>query len=168
MLLELPQQAAISEPIYRAAVLVRRRKLLGKPKAPKVYVPKPRLRAPADDHVWAYRAHRLGQNPHLTPTDYVRMRSLEMRVAPNVMLGPSRKRAVTTLRNRIILELRQRGLSLQQIGSVLHRDHTSILHAIRRVEAAEGNDEAKNWVRRKNRQSLESQHRSKAEKEAAL
>lgn len=84
------------------------------------------------------------------------------------MLGPSRKRTVTTQRNRIILELRQRGLSLQQIGLVLHRDHTSILHAIRRVEAAEGDDEAKNWVRRKNRQSLESQHRIRAEKEAAL
>lgn len=168
MLLELPQDIAISEPVYRAAVLVRRRKLIGKPKPPKVYVPKPKLRAPADDHVWAYRAYRLQQNPHLTPTDYVRMRSLELRIAPNVMLGPSRKRAVTTQRNRIILELRQRGLSLQQIGLVLHRDHTSILHAIRRVEAGEGDDEAKNWVRRKNRQSLESQHRIRAEKEAAL
>lgn len=168
MLLELPQERAISEPVYRAAVLVRRRKLIGKPPAPKVYVPKPKFRAAADDHVWAYRAHRLQQNPHLTPTDYVRMRSLEMRVAPNVMLGPSRKRAVTTLRNRIVLELRQRGLSLQQIGSVLNRDHTSILHAIRRVEAADGDEGAKNWVRRKNRQSLESQKRIKAEKEAAL
>lgn len=162
MLLELPQQDALNEPIYRAAILVRRRKLIGKPKPPKVYVPKPRLRAPADDHVWAWRAYRLQQSQHLTPTDYVRMRSLETRIAPNVMLGPSRKRAVTTMRNRIILELRQRGLSLPQIGSIFRRDHTSILHAIRRVEAAEGDDEAKNWVRRKNRQSLESQKRKSA------
>lgn len=135
MLLELPQDIAISEPVYRAAVLVRRRKLLGRPKPPKVYVPKPKLRAPADDHVWAYRAYRLQQSPHLTPTDYVRMRSLEMRIAPNVMLGPSRKRVITVIRQRIMWELRQqRCMSLQAIARIFSRDHTTVIHALRKIE----------------------------------
>lgn len=134
MLLELPQQAAISEPIYRAAVLVRRRKLLGKPKAPKVYAPKPKLRAPADDHVWAYRAYRLRQQPHLTPTEHVKLRCLELRIPFAVMVGPSRVRSITEHRHLLMWELRQRKMSLPAIARIFSRDHTTVLTSCRKIE----------------------------------
>ncbi len=134
MLLELPQQAAINEPIYRAAVLVRRRKLLGKPKAPKVYVPKPRLRAPADDHVWAWRAHRLQQRPRLTPTELVKLRCLELRIPFAVMVGPTRVRSITEHRHLLMWELRQRKMSLPAIARIFSRDHTTVLMSCRKIE----------------------------------
>ncbi|OOG61961.1 hypothetical protein B0E45_31635 [Sinorhizobium sp. A49] len=134
MLLELPQQATISEPIYRAAVLVRRRKLLGKPKAPKVYVPKPKLRAPADDHVWAYRADRLRQQPRLTPTEHVKLRCLELRIPFAVMVGPSRVRSITEHRHLLMWELRQRKMSLPAIARIFSRDHTTVLTSCRKIE----------------------------------
>lgn len=134
MLLELPQQAAISEPIYRAAVLVRRRKLIGKPKAPKVYVPKPKLRAPADDHVWAYRAYRLQQRPRLTPAEHVKLRCLELRIPFAVMVGPSRLRSITEHRHLLMWELRQRSMSLSAIARIFSRDHTTVLTSCRKIE----------------------------------
>lgn len=134
MLLELPQQAAISEPIYRAAVLVRRRKLIGQPKPPQVYVPKPRPRAPADDHVWAWRAHRLQQRPRLTPTEHVKLRCLELRISFAVMVGPSRARSITEHRHLIMWELRQRKMSLPAIARIFSRDHTTVLTSCRKIE----------------------------------
>lgn len=134
MLLELPQQAAISEPIYRAAVLVRRRNLLGKPKPPKVYVPKPKLRAQADDHVWAYRAYRLQQRSRLTPTEHVKLRCLELRIPFAVMVGPSRIRSITEHRHLLMWELRQRKMSLPAIARIFSRDHTTVLTSCRKIE----------------------------------
>lgn len=41
------------------------------------------------DHVIAVRVHQLRTLAYLTPTDYVRLRSLELRILSKVMLGPS-------------------------------------------------------------------------------
>lgn len=159
MLLDLPQDIAISESIYRAAVLVRRRKLLGTPKAPKVYVPKPKLRAPDNDHVLAFRIHRLRQKPKLTAAEYVRLRSLEFRIDPAVMLGPSRVHTVTARRRQIMWELRtERDMTLSQIARVFSRDHTTVLYSISKAAAEKGDTQAIDWCR----------HRSELVKRNAL
>ncbi|MEY9719785.1 hypothetical protein ABIA22_002275 [Sinorhizobium fredii] len=127
-----------------------------------------KARPDANDHVFAFRVYQLQQKEQRNPTEHAKMICFAARVPWDLVIGKSRRRDLTGLRNRIAWELRQRGLSFPQIGAILNRDHTSILHSVRRVDAAEGDREAKKWIGRKNRQSLESQHRIRAEKEAAL
>ena len=135
MLLELPQQPVTTEAVYRAKVFALRRKLVGTPKPPKAYIPKPKLRAPADDHVWAYRAYRLRQQPRLTPTEHVKLRCLELRIPFAVMVGPSRVRSITEHRHLLMWELRhQRKMSLPAIARIFSRDHTTVLTSCRKIE----------------------------------
>ncbi len=151
--------------------LVRPELLADREKKPVNLGGKPRKLKPrqdANDHVFAFRVYQLQQKEYLTPTEQAKLICFEARVSWDIVIGRSRRRDLTGLRNRIAWELRQRDLSYPQIGAILNRDHTSILHSVRRVDAAEGDREAEKWIGRKNRQSLESQHRIKAEKEAAL
>lgn len=94
-----------------------------------------RPRPDANDHVIAFRVHQLRTLGHLTPTDYVRLRSLELRISSKVMLGPSQRRAVTRHRHRIMWELReQRRMSLHAIARVFSRDHTTVAYALNKIE----------------------------------
>ncbi|MBD9510018.1 hypothetical protein IB265_24905 [Ensifer sp. ENS10] len=96
---------------------------------------KPRSRPDANDHVIAYRVHQLRTLGHLTPTDYVRLRSLELRIPSKVMLGPTQRRSVTAHRHRIMWELReQRRMSLHAIARVFSRDHTTVAYALNKIE----------------------------------
>ena len=47
------------------------------------------------------------------------------------VVGPTRTKALTTVRRAIIDELRKRGASTLRIGAVLHRDHATILYHLR-------------------------------------
>lgn len=53
------------------------------------------------------------------------------------IIGVTRKRAIAAARMTAMYEVRMRrpDMSLPQIGKVFKRDHTTILHAIRKVEA---------------------------------
>ncbi|USJ24699.1 helix-turn-helix domain-containing protein [Ensifer adhaerens] len=94
-----------------------------------------RLRPDANDHVLAFRLHQLRERNHLTPTDYVKMRSLELRIPSKVMLGTSQRRSITTHRHRIMWELRvQRLMSLHAIARVFSRDHTTVAYALNKIE----------------------------------
>ncbi|WP_113132746.1 helix-turn-helix domain-containing protein [Hyphomicrobiales bacterium] len=96
---------------------------------------KPRPRPDANDHVIAYRVHQLRTLGHLSPTDYVRLRSLELRIPSKVMLGPSRRQAITRQRQQIMWELRQqRRMSLPAIARVFSRDHKTVFYALRKIE----------------------------------
>lgn len=47
------------------------------------------------------------------------------------ILGPSRQRFVCTARQWVMFEAQAAGFTLPQIGRVLKRDHTTVLHGIR-------------------------------------
>lgn len=169
-----------------AEVAARRARLMGKPIVPRlalvraehVVIPpkakinaggRPRKRKPrpdADDHVYAYRLHLLRDKERLSPTDHAKMRCFEARVPFDTLRSPTRSRKLVPLRNLIAWELRQRGLSYPQIGHVLNRDHTAMIHSVRKVEAERGETDAIAWVARKARQAGESLQRQKQRKKA--
>lgn len=45
-----------------------------------------------------------------------------------------RKASVCRARHMVMYQLRQQGFSLPEIGALLDKDHTSVLHAIRKIE----------------------------------
>jgi len=55
-------------------------------------------------------------------------------VTPEEILDRTRLRNITQARHVVAWILRRRGLSLPEIGLLLHRDHTSIMNAVRKVE----------------------------------
>jgi hypothetical protein len=123
--------------------------------------PKRKRRHDADDHVWSYRVHLLQNNPHRTPTDHARMRCYEARVSFELLKSATRSHNLLPLRNQIAWELRQLGLSYPAIGRILNREHTAIIHNVRKIDAERGCPKALAWVERKLRQSQESLDRSK-------
>jgi chromosomal replication initiation ATPase DnaA len=48
----------------------------------------------------------------------------------NDILGPSRTKPLVSVRLECIKTFRDRGLSTPQIGRILNRDHTTIVHAL--------------------------------------
>lgn len=56
-------------------------------------------------------------------------------MASAAIFGMGRHRSVAEARQIAIWLLRRRGYSLPQIGAAMARDHTTVLHAIRKIEA---------------------------------
>ena len=170
-----------------AEIAARRARLMGKPLAPRlalvradhVVIPpkakvnaggrprKIRPRPDADDHVFAYRLHLLSQREHLSQIDHAKKRCLEHRIHFDALRSRSRTRRLVPVRNQIAWELRNRGLSYPQIGRILNRDHTAMIHSVRKVEASLANEEAVAWVERKKKQAEESLRRQKQRKAGA-
>lgn len=61
--------------------------------------------------------------------------SISMGVSPRVIMGQSRARPIARARQAIMRRLYQYGLSVSEIGRILGRDHTTVIHGIRRAEA---------------------------------
>lgn len=57
------------------------------------------------------------------------------RVLPSMVLSDLREARVVQARAAVIWVLRDAGLSLPHIGHLMDRDHSTVLHAIRKVEA---------------------------------
>ena len=57
----------------------------------------------------------------------------EHRMTVDDLVGPSRVRTICIPRWRAMRELRERGLSLSRIGQLLNRDHTTVMHGLRRA-----------------------------------
>jgi len=53
------------------------------------------------------------------------------------VMGPDRHRYIIMARFKCYRALRQRGLSYPQIGAIMNRDHTAIIHGIRVLEKLE-------------------------------
>lgn len=49
------------------------------------------------------------------------------------IVGPSRMRHICEARWAVMREMRNRGLSLGRIGQLLNRDHTTVMHGLRRA-----------------------------------
>ena len=60
----------------------------------------------------------------------------ELGVAVGDVVGPRRSRRFVQIRGAVMRELRAAGLSLPEIGTVLHRDHTTVLHHLRKAGVA--------------------------------
>jgi ATPase involved in DNA replication initiation len=54
-------------------------------------------------------------------------------VAPEDITGPSRAPALCEARRCVMRELRDKGWSTTRIGQLLNRDHSTIVHAMRRA-----------------------------------
>ncbi|RAS13532.1 hypothetical protein [Ensifer adhaerens] len=117
------------------------------------------------DHIYAFWVYRLQHKGWRTATEHAKMICFAARVPWEVFIGKTRSEYLTKLRERIAWELRQRNLSFPQIGLVINREHTSVLHSVRKYEMKMGKRAAAKWVQRKRRQADESRERCKAERE---
>lgn len=61
--------------------------------------------------------------------------SRETGYTPQEIVGHSRKQPLARTRQWVMWKARQEGYSLEQIGRVLNRDHTTVLHGVRKIEA---------------------------------
>lgn len=59
----------------------------------------------------------------------------ELHVSIEELRGPSRVRAISNARAIIHWTMRRVGFTLHDIGDILHKDHSSVAHAQRKVEA---------------------------------
>jgi chromosomal replication initiator protein len=108
------------------------------PPAP-IVVPRPR--AAADLHVTAYRVWRFEQTPlGAAVARYVEARCTALGVSLEDLAGPSRLRPHAAARQQMMWELKQGfRLSLPQIGRYFGgRDHTTVLHAVRKMSSLSG------------------------------
>lgn len=72
------------------------------------------------------------------PAAYMRKRAPELGVTYDQIIASSRcKKAVWQARQRLIVEVKEAfpRLSLPQLGRLFHRDHTTIMYTLRKMEA---------------------------------
>lgn len=68
--------------------------------------------------------------------DIIRETAKACRVSAEEMLGRSGQKKIVDARHLAMYRLRnERGLSLPKIGQIFGRDHSTVIHAIRKVEA---------------------------------
>jgi hypothetical protein len=73
------------------------------------------------------------------PAAYMRKRAPELGVTYDLIIANSRcKKSVWQARQQLIVEVRENfpRLSLPQLGRLFHRDHSTILYTLRKMEAA--------------------------------
>lgn len=68
-----------------------------------------------------------------TPIETVAQIAREHGMTAADLIGPSRLRRVCIVRWRAMRVLRDHGRSLSSIGRILNRDHTTVLHGLRRA-----------------------------------
>ena len=68
-----------------------------------------------------------------TPIETVAQIAREHGMTAADLIGPSRLRRVCIVGWRAMKALRDKGRSLSSIGRILNRDHTTILHGLRRA-----------------------------------
>lgn len=49
------------------------------------------------------------------------------------ILGPKRRRHLVSVRNLCVFMLRDKGYSTTEIGRIMNRDHSTIVHALNKV-----------------------------------
>ena len=79
--------------------------------------------------------HYISEPVYDDPVPHVVKTACELWNVPmKLMLSPSRKAAVVAARQPVMAVLYDLGLTLADIGAELDRDHTTILHGIRRAD----------------------------------
>lgn len=111
----------------------------------RVSPPKPKLweieEVQQDYHVQQYyrRLSEMGANP---PKAYVKDRCNELGVSFAEVIGAGRRRKISLVRHQLMYEVSQKfGLSYPALGRLFgHRDHTSCLYAVRKIEALQATE----------------------------
>jgi len=57
----------------------------------------------------------------------------ELNVSVEELKGPSRQQAISNSRAVVHWTFRQLGFSLHEIGNMLHKEHSSVAHALKKV-----------------------------------
>ena len=76
----------------------------------------------------------VNKTPMDIPRDQVRRIALDHCVSVKEIMSPNQQRHVAHARFAAYVALRDRGLSMPQIGRFFKRDHTTVLHGIRRAK----------------------------------
>jgi len=86
-----------------------------------------------DAHCENWKYHR---QMSLSPANYIRRRSEELNISYKMMVGPSRMKEVSLRRQLIMWELMKNfKISSTQLGKLMGgRDHTTALHAYRKID----------------------------------
>jgi len=50
------------------------------------------------------------------------------------ILGPSRVMALVNVRRKCMVMLREKGYSTTEIGRIMNRDHTTVVHSLKKVK----------------------------------
>lgn len=114
------------------------------PNKPTKYVPYMAPRIPLwereqitfNAHILAFRQWQADQYERTTAKGYIISRCEDFGVSYLIMIGPSRHRPVTSLRQILYFEVHEKfGRSFPQIGRLFGgRDHTSCLHGYRKIK----------------------------------
>lgn len=90
-----------------------------------------------DEHVWVFRRHQVGKGHKVKA--YIQARAEQHGLSYAEIIGPSRLRKYTHVRQLIMWEIKNMlrpNISMPEIGRLFgNRDHTTVLHALRRVQA---------------------------------
>lgn len=138
------------EAAFRAAHAERRARLMGaKTPAPASNAPILQCRPPAtplwrrfattfSDHVVTWQMHQAAQA--MSPAvKFMRDWCHRHGIAEHEMVGVRRTRQLANARQQLIWEIHDRfGMSLPQLGRMFNRDHSTVLHAIRKISAQRG------------------------------
>lgn len=93
-----------------------------------------------DERIAQIRAQR--PNPCRTPKAIVAAIATEVAAGTGLplssILSPRRDAALAQARQVVMFEARQRGLSYPAIGYAMNRDHTTIIHGVRREAERRG------------------------------
>jgi len=76
---------------------------------------------------------RPGWYSNIPPNEVLQTVAKCRRLTVDDLRGPSRRAYIVRARWEAMRMLRDRGLSLSAIGIILNRDHTTVLHALRRT-----------------------------------
>lgn len=122
---------------YRTPIIERRRRLMGKPVKEIVRPqPAPVVGVQQDHHVRAWEKWKLSM-PIGRLSRYVFTRCIELGANFNDVIGPTRHSELIPVRHLLMWELRYKLApqpTFPEIGLVFKRDHTSVLHAVKKVE----------------------------------
>lgn len=142
-MIPVPQYSSSAE--MRAAYAARRRRLMGERPAPiEIEPPKPipvrplpptwkRVEITFSAHVDAYNIHLAEQ---ASPRSYIKRRAIELGTAYRHVVGDSRHLPIIPIRHLLMWETKQQYplMSLVQIGKLFNRDHSTVIHAVRKIE----------------------------------
>lgn len=135
--------------------------------APPAVVVTYRDQEPKDAHILAYAAWKLEQGSPCK--SHIKRRCEEMGIPYADVVGSSRFRRYAYARQLLMWEIKtivKPTIAWPELGRLFNRDHSTAIHAFRKIEAERGGEGGAAWVERKARQATESHERQKQRRKA--
>lgn len=125
-----------------------------------------RDKEPKDAHIRAYEAWKAEQG---SPCKWhIKRRCEEMGIPYAELIGSSRFRKFSHARQLLMWEIKtsvKPAITYPELGKLFNRDHSTAIHAVRKIGAEMGEQGGSTWVERKARQAQEIYQRSKGKAE---